>query len=87
MSVIAKHNDIPFHVGDTIRVHYRIIEKEKIAGKTKKSVKEEIKERVQPFEGVVMGVRGVAENKSFTVRRIGADNIGIERVFPLISPW
>ena len=53
----AVHNDISFHVGDTVRVHYRIVEREKKAGKTKRSVKEEVKERVQPYEGVVISVQ------------------------------
>jgi len=39
-----------------------------------------------PFEGVVMAIRGRDVNKSFTVRRIGVLNIGIERIFPLSSP-
>lgn len=39
-----------------------------------------------PFEGVVIAIRGRDVNKSFTVRRIGVLNIGIERIFPLSSP-
>lgn len=39
-----------------------------------------------PFEGVLMAVRGRGENKTFTVRRIGVMNIPIERIFPLGSP-
>ncbi len=74
-------------LGDTVQVFYRIVEKEIQAGKTKKEVKEEVKERIQPYEGVVIRIRGSGENKSFTVRRIGADNIGIERIFPVNSPW
>lgn len=75
------------HVGDTIRVFYRIIEKEVKAGKTKKEVKQEVRERLQPFEGIVIGIKGEGDNKSFTVRRIGIDSVGIERIFPVISPW
>lgn len=78
---------IPFHVGDTIQVHQKIIEKEKIAGKTKREVKEEQKERIQVFEGVVIAVKNREENTSFTVRKISIDNIGVERIWPLISPW
>lgn len=87
MALQTTHKDVSFRVGDTIRVYYRIIEREKKAGKTKKSVKEEIKERLQPYEGIVISIKGSSENKSFTVRRMGADQIGIERVFPLSSPW
>lgn len=83
----AVHGETNFHVGDTIRVHYRLIEKEKVAGKAKREVKEEVRERIQVFEGIVMQIRGRGNGTSFTVRRIGAANIGIERVFPLISPW
>lgn len=83
----ANWGDMNFHVGDTVRVHYKLIEKEKVAGKTKREVKEEIHERIQVFEGVVIGIKGHGEGKSFTVRRIAVGNIGIERIFPLISPW
>lgn len=75
------------HLGDTVCVYYRIIEKEEKAGKTKKEVKQEVRERIQPYEGVVTKIRGSGVNKSFTVRRVGADNIGIERIFPIYSPW
>lgn len=87
MANIAVHGDTKFHVGDTIRVHYKLIEKEKVAGKAKRETKEEVRERIQVYEGLVIAMGGVAENKSFIVRRIGADAIGIERIFPLVSPW
>lgn len=79
--------DKTIHIGDTVRVYYKIIEREVTAGKTKKEVKEQTRERLQPYEGVVISIRGQGDNKSFTVRRIGVDNIGIERIFPAISPW
>ncbi len=78
---------VTFHVGDTVRVHYRLIEKEKVSGKTKREVHEETRERIQVFEGIVLGIKGSAENTMFTVRRIGAGAIGVERIFPLVSPW
>lgn len=78
---------VPFHVGDTVRVHYKLIEKEKVSGKTKREVHEETHERTQIFEGIVLAIKGSAENAMFTVRRIGAGAIGIERIFPLASPW
>lgn len=87
MANIAFHKETAFHVGDTVQIHYRIIEKEKISGKAKREVKEELRERVQIFEGIVISIRGEGENKTFIVRRIGVGNIGIERIFPLISPW
>ena len=61
-----------FNVGDTIRVLYKIVEGEK--------------SRSQPFEGIVISKKGPGVSKTFTVRRIGADSIGIERIFPLHSP-
>lgn len=79
--------EIPFHVGDTVRVHYKLIEKEKVAGKTKREVKEETRERLQVFEGIVIAIKGSSQNTMFTVRRIGPAAVGIERIFPLVSPW
>lgn len=79
--------EVPFHVGDTVRVHYKLIEHEKVAGKTKREVKEETHERTQVFEGIVIGIKGSGLNCMFTVRRIGAAAVGIERIFPLMSPW
>jgi large subunit ribosomal protein L19 len=65
--------DVPkFVVGDTVRVHFRIVEGDK--------------ERVQVFEGVVIARKGdESPNATFTVRRT-AFNEGVERVFPLHSP-
>ena len=61
-----------FRVGDTIRIFYKIIEGDKL--------------RTQPYEGIVISKRGEGLSKSFTVRRIGADGVGIERIFPASSP-
>ena len=66
--------DLPtFRPGDTIRVHVRLKEGEGD------------KERIQPFEGVVMSRRGELSGESFTVRRVSF-GIGIERIFPINSP-
>jgi len=62
-----------FRPGDTIRVHVRLKEGEGD------------KERIQPFEGVVMGRRGELLGESFTVRRVSF-GIGVERIFPVHSP-
>lgn len=61
-----------FHPGDTITVSYRI--------------KEGNKERLQQYRGVVIRINGDAEKKRFTVRKI-SDGIGVERIFPLESPF
>jgi large subunit ribosomal protein L19 len=65
--------DVPqFAVGDTVDVHTRIIEGEK--------------ERIQVFGGTVIMCRGAGINEMFTVRRI-VNNEGVERIFPLHSPF
>lgn len=61
-----------FNVGDTVRVHFRIVEGEK--------------ERVQVYEGVCISRKGAeSANATFTVRRVVSGE-GVERVFPLHSP-
>lgn len=60
-----------FHPGDTINVHVRVVEGDK--------------ERIQQFQGVVIGTRGAGLNTTFTVRKI-SDGVGVERIFPLHSP-
>ncbi len=77
----------PVHPGDTVRVHYKLIEKEKTSGKGKREVKETTRERTQPYEGIVLAIKGSVENCMITVRKIGAGGVGIERIFPLTSPW
>ena len=62
-----------FRPGDTVRVHVRLKEGE---GE---------KERIQPFEGVVMSRRGELAGESFTVRRVSF-GVGVERIFPVHSP-
>jgi large subunit ribosomal protein L19 len=59
-----------FKVGDTVRVHTRVVEGDK--------------ERIQIFSGVVIGRKGRGMNETFTVRRISYGE-GVERVFPLHS--
>src|SRR5262245_41099660 len=60
-----------FNVGDSVRVHTKVVEGDK--------------ERIQVFTGVVMGRRGHGLNESFTVRRISYGE-GVERIFPIHSP-
>ncbi len=83
----AQWTTTKLHIGDTVRVHYKLIEHEKVAGKTKREVKEETRERVQVFEGILIAIKGGQENQMITVRKIGVGAIGIERIFPLVSPW
>ena len=65
-------SDVPdMRVGDTVDIHYRIIEGDK--------------ERVQRFQGVVISLKGRGINRMMTVRRIVA-NEGVERICPVHSP-
>lgn len=61
-----------FSPGDVIRVEVK--------------VKEGNKERLQSFEGTVIAMRGVGTSKTFTVRKIGAAGVGVERIWPENSP-
>jgi len=64
--------DIPqFNPGDHIKIYVRVIEGDK--------------ERLQPFEGDVINIRGEGINKTFTVRKISS-GVGVERIFPMHSP-
>ena len=60
-----------FNVGDTVKVHTKVVEGDK--------------ERIQVFAGVVIGRRGRGLNETFTVRRISYGE-GVERIFPMHSP-
>ena len=60
-----------FNVGDTIRVSVKVVEGDK--------------ERIQPFDGVVIARRGGSTRETFTVRKISF-GVGVERIFPLLSP-
>lgn len=65
--------DIPeFRPGDKVRVKIKI--------------SEENKDRIQVFEGIVIRIKGSGINKTFTVRKISFNNVGVERTFLLNSP-
>ncbi len=77
MNIVEKdlmvENKFPeFSAGDTITVHYKI--------------KEGNKERIQQFRGIVIQKRGIKHTKTFTVRKISG-NVGVERIFPIASPF
>lgn len=61
----------PFRVGDTVRIHYKVIEGDK--------------ERIQVFQGQVIRKRRGGVGATFTVRKVSY-NVGVERIFPLFSP-
>jgi large subunit ribosomal protein L19 len=64
--------DLPvFHPGDTVSVHVKVIEGDK--------------ERIQQFQGIVIGIRGSGISRTFRVRKI-SNGVGVERIFPIHSP-
>ena len=68
-----------FRPGDAIRVHYKIEEQSKSSGGEKKY-------RIQVFEGVCIRYKKGELQATFTVRKIGANSVGVERIFSLYSP-
>jgi len=65
--------DTEVTAGDTIKIHYAIQDKDK--------------KKNQIFEGIVLAIKGRGNNKMFTVRKVTRSNIGVERIFPVISPF
>ena len=70
-SVQFRKDDAKFNVGDSVRVHTKVVEGDK--------------ERIQIFAGIVIGKRGTGLNETFCVRRISYGE-GVERIFPFHSP-
>lgn len=66
------YNDQQIAAGDTVRVHQEIAEGDK--------------KRIQVFEGIVIAIKNRGAGKSFTVRKIGANTIGVEKIFPVQLP-
>lgn len=67
--ISGKFGETDIHIGDTLRVHNQVVEGTRT--------------RIQIYEGILISMRGRAENKTFTVRRIGAGGVGVERTWPL----
>ena len=76
-----------FCVGDTVKVHVKIVEKTaaKKGKMGQKKGKTEVKERVQIFKGIVIRRKGGGISETFTVRKVSYGE-GVERIFPLHSP-
>jgi large subunit ribosomal protein L19 len=72
MAQYFTYQDKQIAAGDTVRVHQEISEGDK--------------KRVQVFEGIVIAVKNRGTGKSFTVRKIGSNAIGVEKVFPVQLP-
>ncbi len=67
-----ENKEVPqFRAGDTLRLGVEIKEGEKV--------------RIQTFEGIVIALKGEGVSNTFTIRKIGANGVGIERIFPLYS--
>lgn len=66
------YHDQTISVGDTISVHQEITEGEE--------------KRIQVFTGIVIGIKNRGQGKSFTVRKISAQNVGVEKIFPVHLP-
>ena len=73
MSLSFTLQDQIYSVGDTLKVNYKIKEKDK--------------ERVQAFDGILLAVRGRGDTKSIIVQKAAADGVRVERIFPIKSPW
>jgi large subunit ribosomal protein L19 len=69
--IMPVNRSVDFEIGDTVRVHYRIVEGDK--------------ERIQDFEGIVIAINNKGISKTFTVRKMSFE-VGVERIFPLQSP-
>jgi len=69
----ASWQNTEIKIGDTVKISYKI--------------KEKGKERLQPYQGQVICFKGQAESRTMTVRKIASDGVGVERIFPLTSPW
>lgn len=66
------YKDQTINVGDLVQV--------------KQIITEDEKSRIQIFEGLIIAVKGSGANQTFTVRKIGAGGIGVERIIPVASP-
>jgi large subunit ribosomal protein L19 len=72
MSINFIYNNTNISIGDSVQVHQEIAEGDK--------------KRIQIFEGIVIAIKNRGLGKSFTVRKIGANSIGVEKIFPVAMP-
>jgi len=102
MSLTITHNKKTFSIGDSIRVNYKIKEKQV---KTKSAFEKQAKqvsaqsasegaqspaggkERIQAFDGILIAIKGQKTDRTFTVLKTASDAVKVERIFPLTSPW
>jgi large subunit ribosomal protein L19 len=81
VAALTKKKQNVFGPGDTVKVNVKVVE-ESLDEKTKQIKR---RERIQAFEGVVIGRQGQGVNENFTVRKISYGE-GVERIFPVCSP-
>lgn len=72
MAQFLKYNEKQISVGDTVKIHQEITDGTKT--------------RIQTFEGLVIAIKNRGNGKSITVRRIGANGIGVEKIYPINMP-
>jgi len=73
--IMAQHfsfQDQDISTGDTVRIHQQIVEGDK--------------KRIQVYEGIVIAIKNRGVGKTFTVRKIGTNGIGVEKIFPVNMP-
>jgi large subunit ribosomal protein L19 len=73
MSLKFVHQEVEYKVGDTVKVNYKIKEKDK--------------ERLQAFDGIILAIKGRGTSKTFLVSKNASDGVRVERIFPINSPW
>lgn len=74
MALTLTHNSVSFSVGDTVKVNYKIREKDG-------------KDRIQSFDGMVLAIQGQSPEQHFIVQKKASDAVMVERIFPINSPW
>ena len=72
MAQYLEHNNLKISVGDTVKVHQEIREGEKT--------------RIQIFEGIAIAIKNRGNGRSITVRKIGSNGIGVEKIYPINMP-
>lgn len=73
MSLKITYKEQELSVGDSVKVNYKIKEKDK--------------ERLQAFDGIILAIKGTGENKNIIVQKAASDAVKVERIFPINSPW
>lgn len=73
MSLKFIHQDVEYSVGDTLKINYKIKEKDK--------------ERIQAFDGILLAIKGRGDTKSIIIQKSAADGVIVERIFQITSPW